>query len=1289
MPIVAASIPEESGSRLIGRRTCLDTTYAACSTSTPPTTNSLAMKYPLEALGPDRFQELCQALLAKSFPKTQCFPLNQGDGGRDAVLPLAGDDGFLVFQVKHWTGRTSGKPARSWLLKTLRKESQKLKHLIPDGASQFVLLTNAYASGTLNTGSLDQAAQLLRANVPIPATCWWRDDIERRLDNAWDIKWSFPEVFSSPDFLRLIFEQNDRRRAARRTLAVRASLRDQFEKEKDVRFKQVDLQNDLLTLFVDVPLDLREPPGPRHAWHAQLESVHQLALTESGADEALGAASLLLNPNCQAKVPRIVLEGAPGQGKSTIAQYVCQIHRHRILQEEIDHELIPSLHRQQPVRLPFKIDCRDLNTWLSGELPFPATTETSMAAGQRTLETFLCTQTSHHSGGAAFSVDDLHALLELSPVLLAFDGLDEVADIERRRLVVENIVRGVARLEEISLSVQTLVTSRPAAFANSPSFPQDRYLYLSLTSIGRATIERYTERWVRARQLESKHAADVRTILATRLDEPHLAELARNPMQLAILLSLIHTRGVSLPDKRTTLYDRYVDLFFAREAEKNDVVRVNRDLLVDLHGHLAWLLHSEAQSRGAQASVSDTRLRLLVRRYLEDEGHDPDLASAIFTGITERVVALVSRVEGTFEFEVQPLREYFAARHLYNTTPYAPPGEARTGTLPERFAALSKDFFWLNVTRFYAGCYSAGQLPSLIQSLNELNEDAGFAHTRYPQELAAALLSDWTFAQYPRLMRSVIPLVVGGSRLRHPSSQYSRAVGGASSILPRQCGGETLVCRCLRFLSDGVSPDFAEVLLERVRQHSFPEFVLDQWRARLRTFEGEKLTRWLSYGRSLRLLGGLSAPDVQRLLDCDPPTYRKRLLLLEEGGVLGPELDGKQFEQVTREILENPDANSVPPSGKDDAFGRFRRALAPGSFVFLLHFGARDFLPDPWTAGTSRFARPGATRRSTRLPETALAARARRYVAVVDAAGARFNLAQWRGSIEPWSSVVEAGRRELGNAWVFRVLAFLASATKTGPRVAAEAAHLFDEDVDLCLRAKYARLRAGSSAWWSRQLSDAPDFETKAFALLLFCSWAGPKTLSNLGGLANELADSLPDEWWSRLHHALDQRIPRWSQFASKASGISLTDLSGDPGLRFLVLVASRLGRRDQRAMYERFLERYDGTDPAVLNLCLETSLRCAIERVTPWPEWLESISRFYMKGGTLGSYLHIGHIAGASASFSLDLTSSKTIIGDPDKYPLALVALAERVCRWDVSRRVVPVGEVAKRDRWFQPASS
>ena len=123
---------------------------------------------------------------------------------------------------------------------------------------------------------------------------------------------------------------------------------------------------------------------------------------------------------------------------------------------------------------------------------------------------------------------------------------------------------------------------------------------------------------------------------------------------------------------------------------------------------MAWFLHSEAEEGHSRGSISSEKLRSLLEEYLVSEGRDRSIVDALFTGMVERVVALVSRVQGTYEFEVQPLREYFAARHLYETASYSPPGNESQGTKPDRFDAIAENFYWLNVTRFYAGCYSKG-----------------------------------------------------------------------------------------------------------------------------------------------------------------------------------------------------------------------------------------------------------------------------------------------------------------------------------------------------------------------------------------------------------------------------------------------------------------------------------------------------------------------------------------------------------------------------------------------------
>ena len=61
------------------------------------------MDYRYEALDEIRFQKLAQALILVAHPDTQCLPVAQPDGGRDAVLfHVEGKKrGFVVFQVKY------------------------------------------------------------------------------------------------------------------------------------------------------------------------------------------------------------------------------------------------------------------------------------------------------------------------------------------------------------------------------------------------------------------------------------------------------------------------------------------------------------------------------------------------------------------------------------------------------------------------------------------------------------------------------------------------------------------------------------------------------------------------------------------------------------------------------------------------------------------------------------------------------------------------------------------------------------------------------------------------------------------------------------------------------------------------------------------------------------------------------------------------------------------------------------------------------------------------------------
>ena len=170
-----------------------------------------------------------------------------------------GIEEFVVFQVKFHRKKNSGEDPHKWLLDVLDKELPKVKKLIPKGAKAYYLLTNVKGTAHLDSGSIDKANDKMSKILCIPSQCWWRDDINRRLDNAWDLKWCFPNIMTGKDMLRLVIEAGFTEDRERRLDAMKAFLRSQYRQDQDIRFKQVELQNRLLDLFVDVPIREVDP----------------------------------------------------------------------------------------------------------------------------------------------------------------------------------------------------------------------------------------------------------------------------------------------------------------------------------------------------------------------------------------------------------------------------------------------------------------------------------------------------------------------------------------------------------------------------------------------------------------------------------------------------------------------------------------------------------------------------------------------------------------------------------------------------------------------------------------------------------------------------------------------------------------------------------------------------------------------------------------------------------------------------------------------------------------------
>jgi hypothetical protein len=1216
----------------------------------------------------------------------------------------------MVFQVKYARKPLAESDPHKWLVAIIEDEAPKVRGLIPRGAVRYVLMTNVPGTAHLDSGSIDKLNNVLADRLGIPVSCWWRDDINRRLDDAWDLKWTYPDIMSGPDFLRAIIESGLSEHRERRSAAIRAFLRAQYDMDEEVRFKQVELQNKLLDLFIDVPIALRGRQAERGTHyvfqdvvgrvlsrrHLDIDDVDlepQGALFETNLrwhgqhEEPLGAATLLLSAPMQRRMPRIVLEGAPGQGKSTIAQYVCQVHRMRLLGEADALKAIPPEHTSTPVRLPIKVDLRDFALWLGRKDPFNLDQVNAEPANwNKSLDSFLAALVGHQSGGTQFTTDDLLAVMRISAVLIVFDGLDEVADIGRRHEVVEEIMRGVQRLEANAASMQAIVTSRPAAFANSPGMPHGKYPYLQLLSLNRSLILDYAERWLRARHLDSKQGAEFRAVLKDKLDQPHLRDLARNPMQLAILLSLVHTRGASLPDKRTALYDYYIDLFFSREAEKSPLVRNHRELLIDIHRHLAWLLHSQAEQGNSRGSVPQERLQQMVAEYLSKEGHDPVLAKELFTGMVERVVALVSRVEGTFEFEVQPLREYFAACHLYYTAPQSSPGKEKPGSKPDRFDAIARNFFWLNVTRFYAGCYSKGELPSLVERLQDLTNEDGFRTISFPRTLAATLLGDWVFTQNPRSVQQVVDLVLDPSSLRYVLAPFEtprhRSGDQNPLVLPPRCGREELIKRCFQMLVTYPARDLALQILELLKANSESKAdVTGAWIEQLRAAPQEKRLRWLDHGVNLGTLSTMPQKDLSCLIsdsNCqsEPAMFAalfraRRLDYLHSSepifdNVITHILDRKITAQPSRRIESPLDALSHAVDGWRYALAfRDRQPIPLESHLESRHRVAKLTWSPQVVTNTESYAGHRLCVEFARVAEREC----------------QRTTIEWATDLSPWDVVIEAGRSTWGDRWAFFHLANIAAGVRSTSDKCAECRDLLDPSRSLVRRVRFARLRSGAHRWWDSQLRVPTSAAEMSGVLLIALTWMTSATILANIELVDMLLSRIDGKEWVRLYNSI-QRGGSLARAQEENQALDSRKLPAKLSPRTASVLADRVDPDTGRLLFTSYVDGQQSEDISVLQFIQREALDLKRFGTNSWTPKLDLVRHCYERGVVFEPHAFYRHRI--EESLQMPLGIARDILSTPDHFPSFLLAVAEERCRQDVSSKVVPVATIAEREGWF-----
>lgn len=671
---------------------------------------------------------------------------------------------------------SDGKWALTELENELKAFSKSKKRRLPEF---YIFATNVVLSPNQNSGKKDKAFSIVKKyekKIPLKGFAIWdHDEISKYLDSFENIRKAYACWITPGDVLSEVINQL---RASRPNFlnVISNFLAKELRSDQFANLEQaghsIDDKVPLARVFVDLPVTSRrvtEPPTENGGGYQEGETVIEVVshLLDK-AKEPLDPASCeqeTRSPEEKLRQPhrqlpgRYVLIGGPGQGKTTVGQFACQLFRVAILQDRPSNLLPPEIQHLIGIvkeqcssgalevpksrRFPIRIVLSEFSTAVN------ANADISVLA-------FILQQIAKATD-QNITPDDLRLWLENYPWFLVFDGLDEVPSSTNRALVLKKIEDFWIDAAQLNADILVLATTRPQGYSNDFSPEYYHHLWLAPLSSGRAI--KYAKRLVEVRYAdEGDRQKKIFDRLKRASVQDSTARLMRSPLQITIMASLVDQTG-NPPQDRWRLFHDYYEVIYNRERERPipaaELLRDYKPNIDAIHHQVGLVLQVESErAGGAEAKLPAERFAKLVTARLEEEefsGVDLiHLRERIIDAAANRLVFLVGLEAGQVGFEIRSLQEYMASEAIMTGS---------QNKVQDRLRRLAPISSWRNVFLFAAGrCFLQEQhfrdtIHTICVELND-NLSGPIGHAALAgSTLALDLLEDGIARLQPKYAR--------------------------------------------------------------------------------------------------------------------------------------------------------------------------------------------------------------------------------------------------------------------------------------------------------------------------------------------------------------------------------------------------------------------------------------------------------------------------------------------------------------------------------------------------------